>query len=331
MSNRPTFKQILSLTGTIGVFAFGAALISQTRSISYGQVIADTAEYQIVFDSTWSPETHPFGGFPSNEHYSPLIGATHSEEVFFWEVGGLATSGIESMAETGSVSAFENEIDEAIDANAAEQIINGPGMTSSPSSVSINSVEVSIDFPLLTLVTMIAPSPDWFVGVSGLPLLDENGDWVNELEVMLFPYDAGTEEGDGYSTNNPATNPIEPIARIAGQSPFSSEPLGTFRIVRLDQPTPTPTTEPTNSPTLTLTPTASPSATPEPTATLAPTQAPQETPVPDPTVEVTPEPSVTLDPDPTETEIPNMTPTVAPPFQATNFTFLPQIWNSAIE
>ena len=42
---------------------------------------------------------------------------------------------------------------------------------------------------------MIGPSPDWFVGVSGRSLLDAQAQWQSRLEIDLFPYDAGTEEG----------------------------------------------------------------------------------------------------------------------------------------
>ena len=39
-------------------------------------------------------------------------------------------------------------------------------------------------FDRLTWVSMLAPSPDWFVGVSGLPLRDEDG-WIPSLTVDL--------------------------------------------------------------------------------------------------------------------------------------------------
>ena len=42
------------------------------------------------------------------------------------------------------------------------------------------------------LVTLVAPRLDWFVGVSGLSLLDAQGEWLLQHQVDLFPYDAGT-------------------------------------------------------------------------------------------------------------------------------------------
>ena len=49
---------------------------------------------------------------------------------------------------------------------------------------------------------MVAPSPDWFVGVSGLPLF-ENGQWVEERRIDLVPWDAGTDSGTTFESRNP--------------------------------------------------------------------------------------------------------------------------------
>ena len=56
---------------------------------------------------------------------------------------------------------------------------------------------------------MVAQSPDWFVGVSGLPLLDAQGDWLSSRSLNLYPWDAGTEEGDRVFA-------VEPRHRAAG-------------------------------------------------------------------------------------------------------------------
>ena len=59
---------------------------------------------------------------------------------------------------------------------------------------------------------MIAPSPDWFVGLSEFSLLDDDGRWVEDTGDMGLPaWDAGTETGNQFSLNGTATNPQEPI------------------------------------------------------------------------------------------------------------------------
>ena len=87
---------------------------------------------------------------------------------------------------------------------------------------------------------MVAPTPDWFVGVSDVSL--RNGDvWVQTLTVNLHPYDAGTEEGSGFSLGNPATNPQQAITLING-SPFVGSPvIGRLHFTLLTPPvTPVP-------------------------------------------------------------------------------------------
>ena len=58
----------------------------------------------------------------------------------------------------------------------------------------LSNVSVATGHPRVTLTTMIAPSHDWFVGVSGLALLDAAGRWLRSHEVDLYPWDAGTED-----------------------------------------------------------------------------------------------------------------------------------------
>ena len=60
--------------------------------VGMGTVSAEAEiRYRVVFDATWSAETHP-GAYPGGAHFSPLIGVVHDEDAVFWEVGGLATS-----------------------------------------------------------------------------------------------------------------------------------------------------------------------------------------------------------------------------------------------
>jgi hypothetical protein len=190
------------------------------------------AQYTLVFEATWSKSTHPYD-FPSNPHFSGLIGATHNDDVSFWAEGGLASAGIKNVAETGRKNPFNSEIDDAISAKTAYNKLSGGGISSSPGSTSI-TFNVSRDFPLVTVISMIAPSPDWFVGVSGLSLLEKGG-WVDEQVVDLYLFDAGTDSGTSYASANAATTPpvlISPIddSVLSG----SSKSFGTFTFTRID-------------------------------------------------------------------------------------------------
>jgi hypothetical protein len=193
-----------------------------------------TARYEVVFDSTWSGDTHPVD-FPRSAHFSGLIGGTHNSSVSFWRDGGMASEGIRLMAERGSKSPLSTEVQDAIGAGTAEFVLSGGALNTSPGAISME-FDVSQKFPLVTLVTMVAPSPDWFVGVSSLGLF-ENNDWVSSRTVTVWAYDAGTDSGASYSSADQATSPREPISRISG-FPFSNNgsvaPIGTFTFRRLN-------------------------------------------------------------------------------------------------
>jgi hypothetical protein len=184
--------------------------------------------YQVDFDATWSLATHP-GAYPGGAHFSPLVGATHTNLVSFWQNGGLATPGIESMAETGSTSTLRNEFFAA--GADTDEIILGSGIGSPGSTITTFNIEAS--HSSVTLVTMVAPSPDWFVGVSGLDL-HSSGSWLSQLTVDLFSYDAGTDSGPNFTSPNADTNPQDPIALLG--DPFTganTSPLGTFTFTLL--------------------------------------------------------------------------------------------------
>lgn len=192
-----------------------------------------SARYQLTFRSTWTATTHP-DNFPASPHFSGLIGGVHNINVNLWQAGNLASAGMESMAETGSKTALVQEIQNQIVIGDANTIISEGGLPTSPNEISI-IFDVSPNYSFLSIVSMLAPSPDWFVGVSALNLL-ENGVWLEKLSIDLEVYDAGTDDGPLYTSANQDTSPKQLITKIT-YSPFlvdnNVKPIGQFIITRL--------------------------------------------------------------------------------------------------
>lgn len=192
----------------------------------------ETAAYRVTFNSTWSAASHP-EGFPADAHFSDLIGATHSADWTMWAEGGLASEGIEQMAERGKSRPLDREVKAAIQAGRAGAWLAGENIRRSPGSVSLE-FKVSRLFPLVSLVSMLAPSPDWFIGVAGLDLC-ENDRWAMERTVVVYTYDAGTDSGRTYEAPDLDTQPREPIRRIEW-APFkvgdAVRPVGTLTFTR---------------------------------------------------------------------------------------------------
>jgi Spondin_N len=189
--------------------------------------------YRVTFEGLWSQQTHP-QDYPGNPHFSPLVGATHHAGVRFWYDGGIASDGIKRMAEQGFTSPLDAHINDAIAAGTARTLIRGGGIALSPASTAVE-FEAAQSHPLLTLVSMVAPSPDWFVGVSALPLFD-TGRWVDRLTLDLRPWDAGTDGGRSYESPDAPLDPRQPIARLTGFPVATAgdvRPMARFVIERL--------------------------------------------------------------------------------------------------
>jgi Spondin_N len=187
-----------------------------------------TATYRVRFEATWSSSSHP-NGFPAGGHFSPLVGATHDSSVRFWRKGQLANQGIEQMAEIGNPFPLIDIVEDEIAAGRAEQFLLGGGI-SSPGTTSI-TFTATREFPRLTLVSMLAPSPDWFVGVSARRLV-QGGDWVDYAEYPLRVYDAGSDSGQTFNAANSESS--ADIRRLVnGYFPKGSPPVGRFVVQRI--------------------------------------------------------------------------------------------------
>lgn len=194
---------------------------------------SDTATYRITFQATWTSASHPTD-YPSNPHFSGLIGMSHGSQVTLYKTGENASAGIKNMAETGSKGPLDTEINAFIQGGTAFQLISGDGVPSGTASVSVE-FKVTQTHSLVSIVSMLAPSPDWFVGISGVNLY-ENGAWITSKEVNAGIYDAGTDNGTTFTSANLATSPFVPVTVIT-DAPLAVNgtvaTLGTFKIEKI--------------------------------------------------------------------------------------------------
>ena len=193
--------------------------------VAWGQT-GPGVSYVVTFEGNWTTASTP-GGVVPGAHFTTLIGGLHDARVSFWRSGEAASPGIEAMAETGATAPLRAEVVASSNAVAVVQQRVAFGGTGGATF----RIEVTASHPLVTLTSMIGPSPDWFVGVSGLSLLDDGQTWHAGRRVDLFPYDAGTEDGTEFSLSNPDTRPRGVITGIRGTGKFSDEPMARLRFV----------------------------------------------------------------------------------------------------
>jgi hypothetical protein len=185
------------------------------------------AIYTIEFISNWSSAAHPTN-YPALPSWSPLIGVTHNTNITFYGIGQVATNGVEQVAENGRTDFFINEINTSIGNGNAYKSIEGSDLASGLGTITVNNVDVDINFPYISLMTMIAPSPDWIAQISGVKLTDAGNNWMPSISIDVFPTDAGTDSGTTYMSANMDTNPKDPMSSLENMFPFSNQIIGTY-------------------------------------------------------------------------------------------------------
>ena len=168
------------------------------------------AEYTVIIKSTWTKANFPLE-YPSDAHFSGMIGASHNAKYSIFAIGRRPTRGLERLSEEGKHSPLNDEINAAIEQGNALMLFESGGLKNWQDSM-VATVRVDPAHPLVDVVNMVAPSPDWFTGASDVNLL-ENGAWVSRRRLVLSAYDSGGDDGTTYKAPDKDTNPKKPTTR----------------------------------------------------------------------------------------------------------------------
>uniref|UniRef100_A0A8C5A5D6 Spondin-1 n=1 Tax=Gadus morhua TaxID=8049 RepID=A0A8C5A5D6_GADMO len=186
-----------------------------------------TAKYRVTYYGNWSEKIHPKDYPRRANHWSAIIGASHSKNYVLWEYGGYSSDGVKQVAELGSPVKMEEEIRQKGDEVLTVIKMKAQWPAWQPLSVrAAPSAEFSVDRTrhLMSFLTMMGPSPDWNVGLSAEDLCTKECGWVQRVVQDLIPWDAGTDSGVSYESPNKLTQAPEKIRPLTSldhpQGPF---------------------------------------------------------------------------------------------------------------
>ena len=209
----------------------GAALAACTLgSPAFGD---ETARYTVQVNATWTAQSHPLD-YPGNAHFSGLIGATHNGNYQIFKDGGTATDGLEALSERGAHSPLNQEITAAIAEGSVGSLFESDPLFAFPGTLSA-SFTADAAHPNVSVVAMVAPSPDWFTGVSSVALHTAGG-WVDTITLPLWVWDAGTDVGTTYQAADSDAQPRQSTRLAAGPHFLGKgglKPVGTVTFTRL--------------------------------------------------------------------------------------------------
>src|SRR5271154_4394296 len=137
-----------------------------------------SARYMIKFVSAWGADPKKIR-FPPNPHTGNMFLAVHNDKFNLFNVGGFASKGI---AETSMFGTIDNLVETNMKNTNINKIMTGSVISTPGEKTFI--IDPDAAYHYFSFSTMIAPSADWFTGVSGFNLI-ENGEWVQEKIIPL--------------------------------------------------------------------------------------------------------------------------------------------------
>lgn len=193
------------------------------------------AVYRITFMPDFTANSHPTD-YPNNASFKGMFIMAHSNASTLFRVGQPASDGLEMYVEDGDNSGLTTEHTPVMDNDPVTVIANGSDI--GPTGTDVVQLTITPSTTLISIVSKISPSPDWFIGIDALNLVNPDNSLVDDIEISLAPIDAGTDGGTSYESPDMEEN--------ANVSLFNGPPfadpnppgiiarLGTIRIERID-------------------------------------------------------------------------------------------------
>ncbi len=142
-------------------------------------------------------------------HFTPLLVAAHPAGQHLFQPGETASSSLQAMAEGGDISGLVTDL-AAMNADVVEN--PAEGLMAPGSSVDFQ-FSTGMDNTQLSVVAMILPTNDGFVGLDAIDIPNEPGTYTWTLNA----WDAGTEANDeiinGGGAPGAAGIPADPLGK----------------------------------------------------------------------------------------------------------------------
>jgi len=157
--------------------------------------------YRVRITGIWA---NPPFVTPGNAHFSSFSGTVHSAAKPLINIASVSSPGFESLAESGNNTAMnaENKILVESSSDVLDYYQSSGIAATGDAEFLLTFDEEHSQF---SIFTMIAPSPDWVVGLNAFDFKKTDGTWLSETEYTeidkskIAHVDAGTKTGNQFS------------------------------------------------------------------------------------------------------------------------------------
>lgn len=161
---------------TLASFAFSAASALSVLTVA-GSAQATDFDVEVI-------------NLTRGSYFTPFLIAAHADSARLFSPGEMAGASLQAMAEGGDIAGLQADV-EALNATVAANPAGGllaPGQR----TVANLNTDAAPDNTRLSIVAMILPSNDGFMGLNAVEIPTEPGRYVFSVNA----YDAGTEGND---------------------------------------------------------------------------------------------------------------------------------------
>ena len=162
-------------------------------------------------------------------YFTPLLITAHSSDVALFTPGEMAGTELQAMAEGGDIAPLQMVADGA----QADSAANPAGGLLGPTVSTSAMLTTNEGNTMLSIVAMLLPTNDGFVGLNSWPIPQEAGTY----HVYLKAYDAGTEANDELRGSGmpgqpgmPVPPPMEDLVGMNGSGVTSDIPNSNIHI-----------------------------------------------------------------------------------------------------
>ena len=159
----------------------------------FGLFGPDEMTYKVSVVVDWSSRSHE-GNYPNSAHLSqPVFWTGSSNPVFAIEQN--PSEGMKEFSVSGRTRALKQELESFIENETISQFdikdrIDAPGSDS-------YEVTLTREDPVFSLISKLAPSPDWFLALEGVNMLEDNR-WKDNVRVSMVALDGGVSGGNEF-------------------------------------------------------------------------------------------------------------------------------------
>ncbi len=158
---RSAFKTIASLLHTALACALACALafalafaLASSLAPGVAHAQSETATYTMTFEGLWTVDDITDIVMPGGAHFTEVIGATHNSDTTIWASGGMASDGVEDVAELGVVIALVSEIGQNTNADV---VVRAGSSFNAPTQTVTGTFTATSSHPLVSVLSMVAP------------------------------------------------------------------------------------------------------------------------------------------------------------------------------